>query len=616
MTLLLCHLLLGLTPLNSPAMDAANDAHNAQLPSFVELMASLGLQDEHSAHALLRGASLTESSDFNTEKRTDLAGNDEQSVYRSMSNSSTHSLHELPTPTLEEAHHAQSLGTPLSSNSLVTPLSSPPVQRDHHRNSHGKTNRYSPYGLSAPVEDRDIYTRRGSVPGTTTDFQELVHDKRQLHHMSAPLQVKPHRFSQPDAAKPHERRRTDEDGDEMMDDADNDRNVLPTHLPLARPAQPQSHCAGQPNLLISRNVRGGLGQRTKSQTHLRTTSTGFSASTIANVPPIPSSDRTTLTQGRKNVSPYSSVGRRAGRAISTGSNHNLSATGSFVDVASAFDGDVDVSNSGTVVSISSLARRSQPPVAISTVGGDIGSVPHSPTTTTNNNAPAQPFPPPRTTSLKAPPSAPPTKTVFGFGPGVNISGASVNSGIRRARHARSNSARSVRDMIREREQFASTTKLHSFLPLTDEVELPPKQQANPAPLAKPLEPATTNIASSFLPLDDASRSFSQRRRNAKRHANRSSPPPPLMLLPTLPLNFSIKTIVGTHASSGDERSTSEDRLSAPDNGYVSRREPHSPDARSSWRTRRTTPPSGAHTPTSMRCGVPLGVTPPLPVTES
>ena len=397
----------------------------------------------------------------------------------------------------------------------------------------------------------------------------------------------------------------------MMDDAEN-QAVLQTHLPVARSTQPQSHCAGQPNLLISRqrtNARGGLGQRTKSQTHMRTTSRDFNASAAANVPPLPSSDRTTLTQSRKNASPYSSVGRRAGRTISTGANSNPNLTGSFVDVGSAFDGDVDVSNSATVVSISSLLRRSQPPGPLSAVGGGIGSVPESPIAT---QAPL-PIPPTRT-SLKAPPSAPPTKTVFAFGPGMSLSGASVSSGIRRARHARSNSARSVRDMIREREQFASTTKLHSFLPLTDEVE--PAKEPAPAPLAKPLEPATTNIASSFLQLDDASRSFSQRRRNTKRQANRSSPPPPLMLLPTLPLNFSIKAIVGTHASSGDERSASEDRLSAPDTGYVSRREPHSPDARSSWRTRRTTPPSGGHTPTSMRCGVPLGVVSPLPVTES
>ena len=92
---------------------------NPSLPSFVELMASLGLQDEHTANALIRGA-------------TAVAVADPATPYRQQS--STVSLDSSGT-------------TPLSSASLVTPLSSPSVQRERPT-SHGKK-RYSPYGLSA-----------------------------------------------------------------------------------------------------------------------------------------------------------------------------------------------------------------------------------------------------------------------------------------------------------------------------------------------------------------------------------------------------------------------------------------------------------------------------------
>jgi hypothetical protein len=85
---------------------------NPSLPSFVELMASLGLQDEHTANALLRGATA-----------------------------------DTATPVTPYRQSTDSLSTPLSSASLVTPLSSPSVQRDRPT-SHGKK-RYSPYGLSA-----------------------------------------------------------------------------------------------------------------------------------------------------------------------------------------------------------------------------------------------------------------------------------------------------------------------------------------------------------------------------------------------------------------------------------------------------------------------------------
>lgn len=99
---------------------------NPSLPSFVELMASLGLQDEHAAIALIHGAEVAPQPL-------------DQHSYRQ----STASL--------------DSSGTPLSSASLVTPLSSPSVQRDQRERptSHGKK-RYSPYGLSAVTNDVSI----------------------------------------------------------------------------------------------------------------------------------------------------------------------------------------------------------------------------------------------------------------------------------------------------------------------------------------------------------------------------------------------------------------------------------------------------------------------------
>ncbi|KAG8752581.1 hypothetical protein FRC14_006934 [Serendipita sp. 396] len=620
---------------------------NASLPSFVELMASLGLQDEHSAHALLRGASLGHLDDEQP------SNNFLSESSKSSSQTTTSQEPEPPTPTLEVTSSV-SLGTPLSSASLLTPLSSPMSQRDH-RNSHGKK-RYSPYGLGAPnvgnnTEYRDIYTRRSSVPGLPTETMDSIQDKRQMHHFSAPIQSDQFRFPQRD------RQHRDGDGDEMMQDAGVSSSLqreqsrethLPTLLPASRPSQLQSHCIGQPNLLISsrqRNVRGTLGPRTKSQTHMRTTSThSRDNSTVPVVPPLPSS-----LQGHMNTSPYSSASRRSGRAMAAANaNVNASAsgvpTGSFIDIGTAFDGEVDVSNSATVVSISSLLRRSQPSMGGLTVslGGEKGTVPPSPTTR-------------KPVSIQAaPPSAPPTKTVFGFGPGISLSGrdpVSSNGGaVRRARHARSSSARSVRDMIRERDPSVPSVPLHSFLPLTEELssaapiqhpvrrkiqlldnevsveggnnsQVPSASTPNLPPAVMPAPSNTapqTNLAtSSFLSLDDPSRSFSYRRR-AKKQANRSSPPPPLMLLPTLPHNFSIKSLVDTRQrSQSEEEEGKGDRLSAPD-GYVSRREPHSPGldakSRSSWRSRRSSPPTPSAP--NMRCSAPVGVTSSVPVMES
>jgi len=99
---------------------------NPSLPSFVELMASLGLQDEHAANALLRGAAPP---DPGTTPPLPLVNTPDSSTYRQ----SIASLDSTPTP----------LST---ASSLVTPLSSPPVQRERPT-SHGKK-RYSPYGLS------------------------------------------------------------------------------------------------------------------------------------------------------------------------------------------------------------------------------------------------------------------------------------------------------------------------------------------------------------------------------------------------------------------------------------------------------------------------------------
>jgi hypothetical protein len=48
--------------LGATSSPRGSNAHTS-LPSFVELMASLGLHDEHSAHALLRGAAAADSTD-------------------------------------------------------------------------------------------------------------------------------------------------------------------------------------------------------------------------------------------------------------------------------------------------------------------------------------------------------------------------------------------------------------------------------------------------------------------------------------------------------------------------------------------------------------------------
>ncbi|KAG8790610.1 hypothetical protein FRC17_008884, partial [Serendipita sp. 399] len=334
--------------MGSTTISKSSQDINASLPSFVELMASLGLQDEHSAHALLRGASLGHLDDEQPPNNFHLESS------RASSQTTTSQEPEPPTPTLEVASTV-SLGTPLSSASLLTPLSSPLSQRDH-RNSHGKK-RYSPYGLGTPNlgnnnnnEYRDIYGRRSSVPGLTTETKDIVvQDKRQVHHLSAPIQSDKFRFPQ------RERQPRDGDGDEMMQDSNGQsqgETHLPTLPPASRPSQLQSHCVGQPNLLISsrqRNVRGTLGPRTKSQTHMRTTSSGYvqhsrvgDNTVVPVVPPLPSS-----LQGHLNTSPYSSTSRRSGRviaaaaAVASGLQASASANNSFIDIGTAFDGEVD-----------------------------------------------------------------------------------------------------------------------------------------------------------------------------------------------------------------------------------------------------------------------------------
>jgi len=101
---------------------------NPSLPSFVELMASLGLQDEHAANALLHGAS------------------PDPVPVPVVSEPISSNNYRQSTASLDSS------GTPLSTASLLTPLSSPSVQRDQRERptSHGKK-RYSPYGLSAVV---------------------------------------------------------------------------------------------------------------------------------------------------------------------------------------------------------------------------------------------------------------------------------------------------------------------------------------------------------------------------------------------------------------------------------------------------------------------------------
>ena len=386
------------------------------------------------------------------------------------------------------------------------------------------------------------------------------------------------------------------------------------------------HCIGQPNLLISRQrmSRQGVLPRTKSYSHMRTTSIGASAVR----PPLPTSPRMDMPMDTERA------------------NNDA-------------DGDI------AVVSISSLLRRShsttqqqqQPRAAAppmlsldSPRGYQFPSVPPIPsapppqpptTTSTTTSTNASSTSSTRPVSHRAPPSAPPTKTSFGFLPGVPLSGNIASlSAVRRARHARSSSARSVRDMIREREGGVLLAPLHSFHPMGETEEegaeskaVGPQHQHQSVEkakdksrhLLKPVESrvrhrstgqiiekgpergttpptaATTPASlegsgserSSFLPLDDSSRSFSHRRR-VKRHTTeattttrggkRSSPPPPLML-PTLPLNLmNIRALVDRDATGGNGGGPEKDRLAA-DAGYVSRREPHSPDPRGSWRRR-------------------------------
>lgn len=409
---------------------------------------------------------------------------------------------------------------------------------------------------------------------------------------------------------------TDTDGDEEMHDAAASLMSLPNRSQpaiIARSGNDNyatqsqtSHCAGQPNLLMTsrqRNPRNVLGPRTKSQSHLRTTVSGITE-TLANdnnvpVPPLPSSS--VSTTNRKNSSPYNSVGRRSGRTISTSSisTNNTATTGangSFLDIG--LDNERDVGNNAPVVSISSYLRRSQPAPLPSSTG--IETVPESPTaaaTASSSVSRSHHLSLPKVgrhiSGLSTPPSAPPTKTTFGFGPGgMSMSNGSVGPS-RRARHARSSSARSVRDMIREREPLVPIAPLHSFHPFGEDLALPSLSSIKRPSISRgeSSDGVLTNSSTTSLPLDDSSRSFSQRRR-IKRPNKRNSPPPPLMLLPTLPHNFSIKAIVGSTANNGASESN-EDRLGAPDGGYVSRRDPHSPDARATWRTRRTTPPTPA-----------------------
>jgi len=192
---------------------------NASLPSFVELMASLGLTDEHSAHALLRGAAADEplystnlkdkEEEANIDdKHNDKDVEDSSHSYRNSTASAASlellllPLHALPTPTLLESsttttmsmttstgtpNSITSMGvtTPLSSASLLTPLNSPPVQRDHHRDrerpaSHGHVvkKRYSPYGLiSGPaIEHRDVCSVPSPILATKLTSHRSIQD--------------------------------------------------------------------------------------------------------------------------------------------------------------------------------------------------------------------------------------------------------------------------------------------------------------------------------------------------------------------------------------------------------------------------------------------------------
>lgn len=603
---------------------------NPSLPSFVELMASLGLQDEHAANALLRGGGggvedvattttattpATPATAINATK----APSTEQTVTANPYRQSTASL--------------ESSGTPLSSASLVTPLSSPSVQQQQQRErptSHGKK-RYSPYGLSAAVnyDPRDMYARRGSVP----DILSQNSYERRLHHLSAPEPFHDHSGS-------NSGRVTDEDGDEEMEDASSNR---PYKSPTGSTnVSPTVHCVGQPNLLISRQRMssrpGGGGQpgmmpRTKSYSHMRTTSIGASQRPISR-PPLPTSPRVEMP----------------------------------MDTERSNDADGDIA----VVSISSLLRRSH---SSTQQQQQQQSRPTPPTLSLDSPRgyqfpPVPTIPPPQpptvsdssstrstSSSLRAPPSAPHTKTSFGFLPGASLSGTNALSlsAARRARHARSSSARSVRDMIRERESNVLLAPLHSFHPMGETEEetegvgstnnggssslKPPVAEARirhrstgqmvesssssttttktsastnanaiPGPSVDRgnTPPTMSTLGSrSFLPLDDTSRSFSHRRR-VKRHTadptssssssvrtgKRSSPPPPLML-PTLPINVNIRALVDRDAAAAAAAAggSEKDRLSVggasstADTGYVSRREPHSPDPRGSWRRR-------------------------------
>jgi hypothetical protein len=531
-------------------------------------------------------------------------------------------------------------------------------------------------------------------------FPSLHHDnKRQLHHLSAPLETmnyhqqhkqslqgsglsRLHGFpSSEDVAQLGDPTptNTDDDGDEEMQDATETKSdaaqasyqALTSRTPAITgnnamssnhgdsndqdhksrvQSQSLGHCAGQPNLLISRQriaqslqsshntppPRPFAGPtRTKSSSHLRTTS----ADIRSVMPPLPgaASLESETSSKRKGNSPYSSVGRRAGKTMSSG-NHNQQHGTSFIELG--LDNEADIS----IVSISSLLRRSHPVAPSASPNNTLGSA--------DKNTSSSPGPQPLKSStanllppksfLATPPSAPPTKTTFGFLPSHGSLGDGLINSNRRARHARSSSARSVREMIREREGLGPLTSsnlganLHSFHPLgkpestgsrkrllgnhntssgagmsvSEESEGENSQNAD----VKVSAQRKTNLVlpnltgSTLLPLDDPSRSFAHRRKNTRRlgasgsdtnengGSSRSSPPPPLMLLPTLPLNFNIKALVPPstdNGSGGEEKS----------GGYVSRREPHSPDPRNSqWRTRRSTPP-GVAGAAATRCGV-------------
>lgn len=384
---------------------------------------------------------------------------------------------------------------------------------------------------------------------------------RRLHHLSAP-----------EPYHDHSGRVTDEDGDEQMEDASS-RGVKNSASPLYNTTNtsPTVHCIGQPNLLITRQRMPRPGQpampRTKSHSHMRTTSSTITTTRI------PTSPRVEMPLDTERT-----------------------------------DGDI------AVVSISSLLRRSTqqqtrpapPTISLDPPRGyqfpPVPSVPppQRPPTTNEENASDS-----STTPRRAPPSAPPTKTSFGFLTGAPLSGATSLSTRHRARHARSSSARSVRDMIRERESNVLLAPLHSFHPMSESEEPNEDNHLKPAAqetrirhrstgqlvestTAREVTPPTMQNHS-FLPLDDSSRSFSHRRRvkrhtadattsNPSRSGKRSSPPPPLML-PTLPISINIRALVERGDVAGEK-----DRL-ASDTGYVSRREPHSPDPRGSWRRR-------------------------------